>query len=163
MRTLSATSINAHSPYAVIPMSNNTFVFYTKFGVKLTIGFVEDYTFSEENVYQFFILSEETSSKVGKDVDVMATITAVVEEFFKDTSAVLVYVCDYKDGREAARNRKFQSWFNLYEHKSSYTFLPEQIVVDSAFYASMIIHNNHPHYQNVVNCYADFVDGLRNK
>lgn len=68
------------------------------------IGFVEDQMIAIENAYQLFLISKSGQNEF-KDSKIQQTITAIIEEFFKTNDVLLDYICDTKDGRQAARSR----------------------------------------------------------
>ena len=56
---LSTKRINTFSPYKVFLKDNGSLCFKTQSGSVYEVGFVEDYTFMDENAYQFFIMELE--------------------------------------------------------------------------------------------------------
>lgn len=56
MYCLSIEQINQISPYKVEAASDgNSLIFHTQYGLTYEVGFVEDYTFFDENAYQFLL------------------------------------------------------------------------------------------------------------
>ena len=75
--------INALSPYKVSLKENGSLCFSTSSGSVYEVGFVEDYTFMNENAYQFFIIELEGNHSV-KDELVKQTIWVIIETFFSE-------------------------------------------------------------------------------
>lgn len=85
MYCLSVEQINRISPYKVeIASDGNSLIFYTRYGLTYEVGFVEDYTFFDENTYQFFIV-EKSGNRFLKDSLVKLTVWTIIEAFFKRT------------------------------------------------------------------------------
>lgn len=71
----------------------------------------------------------------------------------------MIYVCD-TDGREAARSRKFLSWFNYYDHPSH-----KILKVSGDFeagnirlYTALLVHKNNPLKSELVQAYMELLD-----
>lgn len=73
--------VNALSPYKVYINNNGSLGFETQYGSVYEVGFVEDYTFMDENAFQFFILESQGKHSV-KDPLVRETIWVILETFF---------------------------------------------------------------------------------
>lgn len=82
--------------------------------------YMEDYMISVDNAYQFFLMPK-TVPNIQRDAKIQQTVTAIIEEFFRSNDVLLDYICDTKDGRQAARSRLFEQWFNHYPQRHLYT------------------------------------------
>ena len=103
------------------------------------MGFVEDYMLLVENVYQFFLVPK-TEAGTTRDAKIQQTITAIIEEFFAAQEVLLDYICDTKDGRQAARSRLFSGWFAKYPLRHQYTLRTMSVDFEGeAYYASVIL------------------------
>lgn len=52
------------------------------------------------------------------------------------------------DGRQAARNRLFNRWFNSYVEKDKYLLLQREVPYESVLqYVSLIVRKDHPEVQ----------------
>lgn len=154
---LSVDNINQHSPYWVIQLDDMTFRFITKNGVKYRVGFYKDPYFLGEKAYHFFIANED-KLMAPKDVDVFKVITCVLEEFFRQDSSVMLYICDPHDHREAIRDSLYKRWFNSYPKKEELTLQAEELHFDNCIvYTGMIIRKDHPEYAELLNTYKAFV------
>lgn len=160
---ISTDKINARAPYKVEQTEENVFLFTTKQNVEYSVGFVRDYSFMEEGVYQFFITNID-HKHTNADSDVFKTILVVIEEFFAQGQPVMLYICDTMDDRQAARDRLFQLWFHTYLSNASYTMYNEQLLLDNVrYFASIILRKDHPLHNQVISSFHDFVKDLPNK
>ena len=154
---LSADRINKKSPYWVIQLDELTFRFVTKNGILYRVGFYQDQYFLGSRAYHFFIANDSESS-APKDGDVFRVITCVLEEFFRQDASVMLYICDPYDHREAIRDSLYKRWFNGYPHKRRLTLEAAEINFDNYIvYTGMILRNDHPEYDELLNTYRAFV------
>lgn len=155
--------INALSPYKVSLKENGSLCFRTLSGSVYEVGFIEDYTFMDENAYQFFILELEGKHS-AKDELVKQTIWVIIETFFSENNPIVLYICDMSDGKQAIRNRLFSIWYYEYENKNNFTFLSTKIEVeDTDYYASIIIKNSNPQIEEIRNSFEEFIKELKGK
>lgn len=164
MYCLSVEQINRISPYKVeIASDGNSLIFYTRYGLTYEIGFVEDYTFFDENTYQFFIV-EKSGNRFLKDSLVKLTVWTIIEAFFQENSNVLLYVCDTSDGKQAVRDRLFDIWFNEYERREEYMHFTAKVESDSVYYfASVILRATHPQLDEIREAFELFTEELKDK
>ena len=154
---LSADRINRKSPYWVIQLDELTFRFVTKNGILYRVGFYQDRYFLGSRAYHFFIANDSEAS-APKDGDVFRVITCVLEEFFRQDASVMLYICDPYDHREAIRDSLYKRWFNGYPYKRRLTLEVAEISFDNYIvYTGMILRNDHPEYDELLNAYREFV------
>ena len=154
---LSVENINQSSPYWVIQLDDMTFRFVTKNGVVYRVGFQKDPYFLGDRAYHFFI-SNENNAITPKDVDVYKVITCVLEEFFRQDASVMLYICDPHDHREAIRDSLYKRWFNSYPRHDELTLQAEELNFDGYIvYTGMILRNDNPEYDNLIETYKAFV------
>ena len=151
-----AEKINLRAPYCVKQVDDSVFVFVTKHGISYTASFVADVSFFDEGVYQFFLT--KTSSKKGrKDDDISETVKVIIEEFFAHEEAVMLYICDTADGRQASRDRLFRAWFYSFEESESFTLHTEGMMIDNVRYlSSILLRKDHPLYLQVLGAFHNF-------
>ena len=160
MIDLSAEEINKISPYKLTKIETNSFVFETKFGLRYNVGFAEDYSFLEEGVYQFYIVNL-SHDHAQEDSLVKETICALLEAFFNAEPATMLYICDTSDNRQEVRDRLFRNWFSEYAYLGAFTMINECITFDGVrYFASIMLRNDHPQYENIKNAFRDFVKDL---
>ena len=154
---LSADRINRKSPYWVIQLDELTFRFVTRNGIIYRVGFYKDQYFLGSRAYHFFI-DNDSDVNPPKDSDVFRVITCVLEEFFRQDASVMLYICDPYDHREATRDSLYKRWFNSYPHKGRLTLEATEINFDKYIvYTGMILRNDHPEYEELLNLYREFV------
>jgi hypothetical protein len=101
---------------------NSTYAFVTNQGIVYEVKFKPStyifgyQTVEPEFVYEFVIEIAEnlTGKKPLLDNLIPTTIAAIFYDFFKLKETVVVYICDDRDGKAKARNRKFGQWFEQY-------------------------------------------------
>ena len=142
---LSLTSINQSAPYRVDSTNGYSFTFRTRYGYLYEVGFTEDYMLSDDGcVFQFFIICLD-SEHPAKDPQVKDTVIAILEEFFKNDLVSLVYICDTHDGRQAIRQRLFESWYHQYQCASHFEFVSKTLTVDQInYYMSFLCRKDNP-------------------
>lgn len=157
MIQISAEKINLRAPYRVRQVDDGVFALTTKHGISYTASFLADVSFYDEGVYQFFLT--KTSSKKGrKDDDISETVKVIIEEFFAQEEAVMLYICDTADGRQASRDRLFRAWFYSFEESKSYTLHTEGMMIDNMRYlSSVLLRKDHPLYMNVLGAFHHFI------
>ena len=70
----------------------------------------------------------------------------------------MLYICDPYDHREAIRDSLYKRWFNSYPHHNKLTLQAEEVNFDKYIvYTGMILRNDHPDYENLLEIYKSFV------
>ena len=163
MLHLSLEAINSRSPYRLSLSGNNAFCFTTDENMTYEVGFVEDHMLAVENAFQFFLVPKSETNE-SRDTKIQQTITSIIEEFFRNNDVLLDYICDTGDGRQAARNRLFSRWFSLYPLRHHYTLRTiEAMWENTCYFASIIIRNDNPHYEEYMAAIDAFETEIRNK
>lgn len=111
--------INSISPYEVTKDAEETVCFITDEGVVYKVAFIEDNNLDIDHAYQLVITNISKTKTRGVDTKIGQTIAAIVNSFFIDNQNVLLFICDISDNHQAARNRKFSSWFRLYANSKT--------------------------------------------
>ena len=156
--------INEHSPYKVIKVDTNSFVFTTRYGIKYNIGFSANYMLTDEDgFYEFYITNVEHKSSPN-DTQIMETVIAVIEAFFAQSSVVMLYICDTIDQRQGVRARLFQHWFHEYSRSNCFTLVNETVVFDEvSYFGSIILAKSHPEHNIIVQKFRMFMEQLPDK
>lgn len=163
MRPADSANINRVAPYRVVAIDASAYRFFTDNGLVYEVGFVDDYTFFDDNAYQFY-LKELTGTSAPRDPKIMKTVGAVIEEFLSQNDSVVIYICDNSDGRQATRNRVFISWFNYYANKDAYTLLTGTgTILDNTYYTAAIVAKQNPDHDEIINAFAFFKMQVRAK
>lgn len=158
-----ATNLHAYNFYRFDEL---TFLFSTDAGDEYQCYFISyaDYFASHPDIApNFFSFNLKLISNKGKplrkgvDKRIADTVIKIVGDFLASKTNAVVYLCDNLDGKEAARSRKFLSWFDYYEHPSS-----DIIQVNSNFnagglfiYSSLLIHKKNKRFNEMVLAYLD--------
>ncbi len=77
-----------------------------------------------DSVFEMVLLPVNPAVDQEKPLDARTqpTVIAIIKHFFAQKERVLLYVCENKDGKGAARNRKFDQWFRLYNLAGHFKF-----------------------------------------
>ena len=157
---LSAEKINETSPYWVIQLDEMTFRVRTDYGVVYRIGFYDDTLFAITGAYHFYI-GNANQKHAPNDPKVLQTVTAIIEEFFRQNPLVMLYICDPRDNRQAARNRLYKQWFDNYINNSDFRLYSESVEYKSVdYYAGFIMRKDNPFYDDVVATFRENVKDL---
>ena len=160
MVTLSAEHINSTAPYQVETIDALSVSFVTDYGVCYDVGFYVDHLFNLEDAYHFYI-SNANNRPSPNDPKVLQTVIAVIEEFFRQEPTVMLYICDPRDHRQAARNRLYLHWFESYINSSDYRLYSESVVYKSVdYYAGLIMRKDNPYCDEVIAAFHDIVGFL---
>ena len=163
MIDLSQNRINTKAPYKVTQIENTTFFFTTQSGILYSAGFVQDFSFMESGVYQFFI-SNVNKKHEQTDNNIFKTLRIIIEDFFENNQYVMLYICDNIDDKQAYRDRLFKLWFNTYIENVNFTMFNEQIILDNTHYfAGIILRKDHPLHNQIITAFHDFVSDLPDK
>lgn len=163
MLKLSIENINSHSPYRIQLSGDGLFYFVTDEAQIYEVGFVEDHMITIDNAYQLFLIPKSGQNEY-KDTKIQHTITAIIEEFFRFNDVLLDYICDTKDGRQAARSRLFTQWFNQYPYHHLFTLRAISVELDDvSYYASVIIRNTNPNYAECIAAIDAFEKEMKEK
>ena len=103
------------------------------------------------------ISNEGNPVRKGTDKRIADTVITIVGNFLSTQINAVVYVCDNFDGREAARSRKFLSWFDYYDHPSSKIVkVTSNFTVGGLFiYSSLLIHKKNKRLNEMIFAYLE--------
>lgn len=164
MINIPVATINERSPYQVIEIDTNVFLFTNCYGISYNVGFSPDSLFIENSdVYQFYIVNTRHEHFIH-DPLVEKTIEVIIETFFEQDSNILLYICDMIDGRQSFRNRLFKRWVEEYPGKDKFSFINKAVKFgDIEYYGSIIIMKSHPEYDIIVDTFNNFVEQILEK
>ena len=148
MNRLLTDRINEHSPYDV-ECDDELLVFSTDFGLTFAVDFDDDnnpyfpaYWLNLRNVYG---LASPSDKKVAQ------TLICIVEEFFRQNSDVLLYICSSTDGHQAQRARLFLRWFNGAEQQKYYVSRTVEVKGEGKTeYVALIAQRTRPDIEKVL-------------
>lgn len=164
MLDIPVVTINERSPYEVISVEQNSFLFKTQYGIKYNVGFMPDTLLdSKEKIYHFYLTNED-QSHFRHDPLLYKTIEVILEVFFMQSDNVMIYMCDMIDGRQANRNRLFKTWFNHYPDNYLYTFMNKTLIYEElCFYGALILKKAHPNHDKIIERFNSYIDELEGK
>lgn len=105
-------------PFQLFP-EEHFYLFKTRYNVRHAIRFKPSFYVLDadpviaDNVYESIIAQiEKPEGSIPPDEQILYTIAAIAEDFFKKAENIAIYVCDDSDGKGKARKRKFDGWFH---------------------------------------------------
>lgn len=144
---------------------NNSYFFETKEDIIYEIVFKPTpYLFDLENTeilentFEFSILLKyNPNSKLpSNDKKVGATVVAVFMDFYsKRNKAISVYICESSDGKEFARKRKFDQWFEEY-NDDTFVKIDKNLIDknNNKFPVSLIISKSNPYEEQIFKAFV---------
>jgi hypothetical protein len=153
--------------------TTQSYVFTTVNGIKYSVAFILDYTFSAisdleiSNIYQL-IIEKTTESKEPFDRNVSATICYILTAFFKNEKNTIIYICDNDGERAEVRFRKFNIWYaesaltNIIT-KVDNIIASEHITGSTKLYSSLLYHNENPNKETILDIYYSIQQILNEK
>lgn len=151
------------SPYNVKSIEGG-YEFATDFGLTYQIFFLDcsslfqdlplnsEFAFSFS--FSFAILNNSPEEKIPLDSKVELTIAEVIKTFFERNDRLILYTCDDSDGKESARDRKFNHWFIKNNTDHQLIKLDKKITVENKIlYNTLIFKSNTPHSANIENSF----------
>jgi hypothetical protein len=152
-------------PYPLLKIDDFAYNFKTERGLEYSCSFLsyaEYFPNHPEIAHRFysFNLNLKSSAKkafTGTDNRIAATVISIVSSFLESQINAVVYVCDNSDGKEAARAKKFLSWFNYFEYAS------EKIIQisnnfkigDMMIYSSLLVHRKNNEIEKIILAYLE--------
>lgn len=161
---LSLAHINAKAPYVVTEYEEGSVCFITDNGVEYWISFIEETNIGIPYAYQLVIMNQSHTKIKGTDSKIAETVASILFSFFEDERHILFYICDTSDKHEAARHRKFKSWFERFSDPARFAMDTEIISVDeSTFFVSAIYCRNSVNEENFLSSFHSYFQELRSK
>lgn len=96
----------------------------------------------------------------GIDYRIQFTIVEIVARFLAAKTNAVVYVCDPSDGRDAARFKKFKSWYSYAEHSShSIIQVANEVEAGGLHYRmAMLVHKDNPRKNRFIEAYFQLIE-----
>ena len=157
---LSLKRINENSSYPVETTGEDGFYqFFTDGGVHYSVGFMEDDILLSQNSYQL-IIANINNHKSPRDHKVRDTIIAIVDEFSRNNTSTLLYICETGDSKQSMRSRLFEYWFSTYNRKALFTMISSSIVDEEGVvnFATIILRNDNPNLSEII---AEFTESIQ--
>ena len=165
MVTIDLERVNVVALYHFTPTSYSvlTFSVLTDYGVKYTMSFYENDLLPGIHAYEF-VISNVNQRKSPRDIKLRQSIIALIQEFFRQREAVLIYLCETGDNRQRQRFRLFESWFRI-SGKGNFVSLSMDLVDLEGVpnYAAIITRMDNPNLSFITKQFTETVELLREK
>lgn len=165
MNTLSLENINNSAPYEVYwHKASHTFRFKSDYNVIIAIDFDKDDILETTESYNFSIVNVDNTLS-PRDLKMRDTIMVIIEEFFNENQAALLYICESGDGKQQMRSRLFEFWFSTYTMKDKFLLMPACIEEEEGVenFAALIIRKDNPNFIDIVSEFSNTVALLKLK
>lgn len=126
--------------------------FTTVAGVDYFLTFISYPTVSDflsTSVYMFNIERNERNDTGQNDEKVKNTILYVLEVFFNRHEDALITICDVVDGKQYARKRLFDYWFDRYNNDRLVKLEADCIIDGITTFASLMYSARHYNSKNL--------------
>lgn len=160
MNQLNINSVCHYAPYKVW-VEDGEYRFETDHGILYAVEFKEEESFGSLSAYWFGLYNRTHTASPG-DVKVRATVTCIIEEFFKANPDILLYMCDSANDQQAQRNRLFLRWFNAYAQRQNF-YIRTEMVIDEGEenYIAVIVQRSNPQLQTIVTMFDKLIRQFR--
>lgn len=160
MNALDINRISHFAPYRVW-MERDEYRFETEHDILYAVSFEEENMFEGIPAY-WFGLANRTHKSSPNDIKIRATVTCIIEEFFRSNPNILLYLCDTADEQQAMRSRLFLRWFNGYAQQKDY-YIRTEMVMDEGTenYVALIVQRAHPQLQVIMDAFDSIIAQFR--
>lgn len=159
-------------PFKNVGGQTNKFFFRTLYDVEYTVVFKPSpYIFGEEKPYaqllfEFSILAKFAGlqSYVRDDL-IAATVAAIFLTFYNEHDQnVCFYICDSSDGKQHVRKRKFDMWFNQYNHGAFSKFDSYLNDADGVVYpVAIIMASDNLYREDISRAFTNLITGYNDE
>lgn len=148
-------------PYKYFSHKPDYYTFTTDRGAQYECYFISaehyfaNYPHLASKVFMFGIDLVSEPVMKGIDYRIQFTVVEIVANFLASQVNAVVYVCDPSDGRDAARFKKFKSWYFYSEHPSHQI---QQVTSDvdiggMTIHSALLIHKKNPKRQEFIEAF----------
>lgn len=162
---LSVEQINVTAPYRVDrDVVTGSYDFVTETDVHISVFFDDDFMITRGVSYQL-IIGNANNRKSPRDHKLQLTILSIVEEFFHQNQAAILYICETGDGKQGMRSRLFNYWFDAYEYNTRFSIHTTCVKDEEGIsnFAALIIRNDNPNIVEIVNEFMETARLLQQK
>lgn len=135
--------------------------FTTIAGVDYFLTFISYPSISDflaTNIYMFNIERNESVITSGQDDEkVRNTVLYVLDLFFSKHEDALISICDVIDGKQFARKRLFDSWFNKFNNNRLIKMEAECEIDGIPTFASLLYSANHYNHRHLEQEFQELV------
>jgi hypothetical protein len=149
---------------------SNEYAFITSSGMIYSVAFVKaDFYFPnndsfKNDTFELIIELDQTQKKTwaSRDFNIPSTIASIFKDFFQQHEKVVVFSCDTTDGKQAARNRKFDDWFKQFNDDSLLKLNETIFDVEnqSQYFMSMILSKENPNKDEIMTAFKELTNTL---
>jgi len=148
--------------------------FTTKNGFLYRVAFIEDATLSSvlrkeyPNTFQL-IIEKATDGLEPLDSLVSKTIEDIIKRFFQTAENSLIFICSDDQDKAIKRHNAFGRWYENSELKGSISKYDSELSFEpkkgqkSILYTSLIIHNNHPKFETLMEAFYGLHEALNSE
>lgn len=160
-----------HTPYnyRIDESDCNIYLFETIHEISYAIKFKPTGYIFEGYIWAYYcyeyiieVRHNPTDKNPPLDFSLSLTVANIFMDFFQDKEKVVTYICDTADGKEFARFRKFNIWFNKFNtdfflkvDKSFY-----DLKLQTTYYNSLIIRQDNPFKEEIIEAFEDLIGGF---
>lgn len=157
MNALDINRISRFAPYRVW-VENDEYRFETDHDILYAVNFEQEDMLEGIPAYWFGLTNRSHKVSPG-DVKIRATVTCIIEEFFRANPDILLYFCDTADEQQAMRSRLFLRWFNGYARQQNY-YIRSEMVMDEGTenYVALIVPRTHPQLQTIMDAFDSILE-----
>ena len=154
MNRLDTNLISQFAPYKVW-IEGDEYRFETDYGILYGISFDPEEVGVNLKGYWLNLYNRSQKPSPG-DIKIRATITCVIEEFFRANPDILLYMCDTADEQQSMRSRLFLRWFNAYcQHQDFYSRTEKVRDGEEENYIAIIVKRSHPQLQTIIDIFDE--------
>jgi hypothetical protein len=154
------------APYNLISQEGTevSYTFVTDYDIQYVVRYVSttDYYFDETSeigdseILEFQFVPIGNDVKTVNDLRIVETLVTSMRDVLKSRKNVVLYICDSKDGKQAARSKLFDKWYKNYSWekvKKHDGKLKSPNNPDSE-YVSLIVNTENPYSENIVQAFS---------
>ncbi len=160
MNVLDTNRITRFAPYRVWS-EDNEYRFETDNGILYAVNFEPESMLGGIPAYWFGLANRSQKASPG-DVKIRATVTCIIEEFFRANPDILLYLCDSANDQQAMRSRLFLRWFNAYAGQQDF-YIRSEVVVDEGEenYITLIVQRSHPQLLSIIATFDTVIEQFK--
>lgn len=160
MNALDTNRITRIAPYRVWGEAGE-YRFETDHGILYAVNFEPESMLGGIPAYWFGLANRSQMASPG-DVKIRATVTCIIEEFFRVNPDILLYMCDSANDQQAMRSRLFMRWFYAYARQQDF-YIRTEMVVDEGEenYLALIVQRSHPQLQTIITTFDMVIEQFK--
>ncbi len=161
MKPLDTNRITRIAPYRVWS-EGDEYRFETDYGILYAVNFEPEIMLGIPAYW--FGLANRSQKSSPSDVKIRATVTCIIEEFFRANPDILLYLCDSANDQQAMRSRLFLRWFNAYAGQQDF-YIRTEVVIDEGEenYIALIVQRSHPQLQTIITTFDSVIEQFKSR